>query len=620
MPLGASWDWRRGVAAGALAAVLLSALGLALDLDADGDNAWQELRAGTHPWDGDTDGDGLEDGWERRAGLDGRVADADGDGLTDGDELRRGADPRSSDTDGDGLPDADEAHLPDCDGDGLGAIAEGDGDADGRLDTLEDPRDRCTRDADGDGVLDGSEGNAACVRVRDCDRDGLPDGQEPAGFDPLDPDSFGSGVSDSVSFAFQQAGQAPGADADQDGIPDPWEDDDGLIVWGDLRPQAGQRDFLVEFIRVQGPDSGRSAFAQESFAPAYQFVADMLRTERGVHMRWIETVVSLNQEAEPELVPQLEDPYYAAVLAQGQASTNPYVTTVVLNPQHDQSDIVHAGVAPIRGMLAAVDYGAHMQVTFRSLDGNVTVSLSPLVESLIRGGRADELADLGFRGGTTNQGDIGLESLATGNQLIWTPWWFASAPRLVQGGTSTVLQQVDVTVYHGSLAGTILHELGHTLGLCHAHDETCNAAFSAADRANQASSTMSYDSPSNLLHFLNSEWTTVLQYLACPPDDPITEVATGAPATQILAAKYAYSNKDLLDVGLRACRDFMPVPRQFEAGTPAAHTFLLPPAWQDPADRPRGPALWLFGLAFLAGAVTAAGWFAGRWQRAAPPS
>jgi phosphoglycolate phosphatase-like HAD superfamily hydrolase len=39
----------------------------------------------------------------------------------------------------------------------------------------------------------------------------LADGNETAapGFDPLDPDSFGSGLPDSISFAFQQSGQPP---------------------------------------------------------------------------------------------------------------------------------------------------------------------------------------------------------------------------------------------------------------------------------------------------------------------------------------------------------------------------------------------------------------------------
>lgn len=615
MPLTTTWAWKHGVLAGTVVTFLVAGLGAVLDADRDGDAAWQELRAGTRMWHGDSDGDGLEDGWERRAGFDARSPDMDGDGLADGAELALGGDPRNTDSDGDGLPDGEEARQPDCNGDGIPAIAQGDGDGDGRIDGLEAAVNRCTRDADGDGVPDGSEGNDLCVRRVDCDGDGLPDGQDQGAFDALDPDSFDSGVPDSVSFAFQQAGQPPGADGDGDGIPDPWEDDDGLIVWGDLRPQAGQRDLLVEFVRVQGPQSGRAEFAQQSFVPAYRAVAEMLAQERGVQLRWVETLVVLQQEAQPDLVPQLEDPYYADVLARARHSANPYVTTIVLNPQHDQSQLVHSGVAPIRGMLAAVDYGAHMQVTFAG-NGTRVGPFPPIVESLIRGGQTELLLEAGFESGYTQAGDMGLRF--DGNTLLWTPDWFRANIRLVADGKTTPLSISQVQVNTGPLASTILHELGHTLGLCHAHDPDCNAAFSATDRARQATSTMSYDAPANLLHFLDSEWKTVLQYIACPPDGPVTAVASGAPSQDILDAKYAYSNKDLLDVGSRACSDFTPLPRQFAPNDPPPQTFVKPTAWDDPADDPQGPTLWLVALAAGLAAIAAATWIGGRWSPSRP--
>jgi hypothetical protein len=364
--------WARAAAVAAAALLLFTALGLALDLDRDGQAALRELRGGTSPWDGDSDGDGLGDGWEARHGLRPLASDGDGDGLGDGSEVDHGADPGRRDSDQDGLPDAREMGLRDCDGDGLPAVAEGDGDSDGRLDALEPAAARCEADVDGDGVLDGSEGNADCVARTDCDRDGVADGDETGAFDPLDPDSFGSGVSDAVSLAFQASGQPPGADGDGDGIPDGWEGSTGLVQWGDLQPQPGRRDLLVEFLRVDGPDSGR--YSSHSFTAAYEAVAAAAQRERGVAVRWTETVVHRDSEPAPPLLPTIGDSYYAGVLEAGRHSRNPYVTTVVLNPQHDQSQQLHSGVAPIRGMLAAVDYGAHMAFTFAGENRSVTLS------------------------------------------------------------------------------------------------------------------------------------------------------------------------------------------------------------------------------------------------------
>ena len=617
MPLAPPWQPGRGLAVAAAALVLLAGLGLALDLDRDGDRTLAELRTGTKPWNGDSDGDTLEDGWERRAGLDALAPDSDLDGVRDERELALGADPLAGDSDRDGLGDHAEERLPDCDGDGVLAVAEGDGDADGRLDALEDAADRCDPDVDGDGVPDGSEGNERCVRVADCDGDGLADGAEAAkaGYDPLDPDSFDSGVSDGISFAFDASGQPPGADADDDGIPDGWEGDDGLIVWGDLRPQAGTRDLLVEFLRVQGPDSARHAGL--SFAPAYEAVAATLRAEGGVTLRWTETVVALDSETDPQLVPQLEDPYYAGVLAKGRHSGNPYVTTVVLNPQHDQGQVFHSGVAPIRGMLAAVDYGT--QVTFRFTSPRVSgpLDLEPFIESVVRAKAAGAAVSIeGFPGiAIEASGEMAL-TRADGLQLKWMPSWFRTNPRILTPDGETIpMNLTAVTVATGSLAGTILHELGHTLGLCHAHDADCNARFSAADRAAQAQSTMSYDAPANALHFLASEWTTVLQYVSCPPDAPVTTLAEGGPRSQVLEDKYGYANRNVTAIDLRSCNDLTPVQRAFQAGQPPAATYMTPQERLGPADDPAGPLLAAgFALAAVLLSAAAAA-VAGLWRR-----
>ena len=208
-----------------------------------------------------------------------------------------------------------------------------------------------------------------------------------------------------------------------------------------------------------------------------------------------------------------------------------------------------------------------------------------------------------------------------GLQLRWTPNWFRTNPRIVlPNGQAVPMNLISVTVATGSLAGTIMHELGHTLGLCHAHDTDCNAKFSASDRAQQAQSIMSYDNPGNLLHYLGSEWTTVLQYISCPPDAPVTLVAQGASLQQVYEAKYGYANKDILSVDLRTCNDLTPVQRTFHPGVPPATTYLHPDALRDPPTGTGG--VWLttlFALVAVA-AVALAVVFGGRRRiRQGPP-
>jgi hypothetical protein len=580
---------------------LFAAAWLPLDVDGDGASAYSELAHGTNPAVGDGDGDGLADGWETAHGLDPGSADSDRDGIPDGVEIRQGSDPLSGDSDRDGIVDGHESMTQDCNHNGIPATLDGDDDSDGRVDGLEPPEDRCMRDADGDGVPDGAERNDACVRRTDCDGDGLADGQENGtAFDPLDPDTFRAGVPDSVTWAFQDSGQKPGIDADHDGIPDGWEPQDGLIQWGDLRPAAGQRDLLVEFLHVVGPDSAR--FATLDFTPAYRAVADAFAAERGVHLRWVETRVVEPTESDPPTVPTSTDPYYARVLAQGRFSTNPYVTTVVLNPQHDQSQVLHAGIAPIRGVLAAVDYGAHVQVSFRAANGS-TLTIEPVLESIVRGHRQDLLDASGFDSGTvTGSGDMRLHSKAGGYTLFWTPSWFRTAPTVYydDGGTLR-LNLTGAVVETADLAGTIMHELGHTLGLCHSQEPTCNASFSQEDRLDQSASSMSYDAPRGTLHYLTSEWATVLKYLTCPPQAPLLALAQHQGDAAVRAAKYGYVNANVTQ-DIRACADFTSLPTQFTFNVPAPARYTLDGALAQPRLTTPSP---MDTLLYAAGGVAA---------------
>ncbi len=571
------------------------ALWLVVDLDRDGASAWSELRDGTNPAVGDSDGDGLADGWETRSGLNAQRLDSDFDTIPDNLEIEQRSNPAVHDSDGDGLYDGGESGTQDCDRDGFAAILESDDDADGRQDSLEGIGDRCSSDGDGDGVLDGFEGRSSCVRNKDCDADGLDDGAEVKSiFDPLRPDTFGSGVQDGVSEAFRKAGQTPTKDADQDGIADGWENTDGLIVWGSLRPLAGQKDLLIEYLRVEGSDSARFSFLD--FTAAYQAVATAFLLEQDIHVSWVETRIRTGPDVDPPLIPSSTEPYYANLLARGTYSSNPYVTTVVLNPQHDQSETSHSGVAPLRGLLAAVDYGQFVVVDFEAPSG-ARVTLSPFFEEIVRGNRLDLIQEQGFDDGfVASDGKIVLASTQDDAALTWQPSWFRTAPLVVFGsGESVQLKQVGARVGTDFLASTILHELGHTLGLCHTHIPECTLGYSAADRANQASSTMSYDAPGSTLHFLASEWKQVLAYLACPPQAPLIALANGAAASTIRTLKYDNSDRSSLES--RKCNVFTPLAREFQPNSPAQTLYRLDGVFETPLQATKSFAVTL--VAFL---------------------
>lgn len=579
---------------------------LAVDVDGDGLAGGHEAILLTQPWVSDSDGDGLADGWEHREGLNPSSGDSDGDGLGDGVELAAGADPASRDSDGDGLPDGEDG-LGDCDGDGRVSAASSDDDADGYPDGLE-PAHKCMPDRDADGVLDGSEGNRLCINKPDCDEDGLRDGQERPPYDPLNADSFGSGIPDGVSRAFEAAGQEPGGDEDDDGIPDAWESGSGLIAWNGLQPQEGRRDLLVEFLVVQGPDSQR--YSSLDFTPAYRAVTDALQNEGPIEMSWAETRVTV--AAEPVAPSGLDgsDAYYTQVLSHGRHSTNPFVTTVVLNPQHDQSETIHAGVGQLRGMLASVDYGMHVSASFEYDDGDPALSLLVGFESLAIDDRQDLVAQIGgIQSADVNgAGDVVITT-DSGSTYTWTPRWFRSAPVFRSGSLTETLVPAGAEVLAPELAQTILHELGHTMGLCHTHEADCRAsypAFSALDATHQASSTMSYDAAEGTLHFLASEWAVVDTYLTCPPVGPLTLLADGADDATILDAKYSIlSTQSTFDS--RVCGMFTQLPHDVVPVAPSY--YAAPESRRDPIQGdgdPRG-ALLLLGATVLLAAGGAGG-------------
>ncbi len=485
----------------------------------------------------DLDGDGLSNGRELMLETSGVKGDSDGDGLNDADEWRRGFDPLNP-------------------------------------------------DLDGDGVLDGAERAVLCVRLRDCDGDGLADGLEQVRFDALDPDTYDVGLSDAVVHVFEQGGQPASADADRDGIPDGWEESEGRITWGPFNPQPGVPDLLIEFVRVEGPHSGRFSL---DFDPAYEAVASMF-AQRGIQMQWIETVVGTQDEVRPGFLDTDDIGYYDGVLQSGVASGNPFVTTIVLNPQQTQEDLAGdiLGAAFLRSMIATVDYGAHtvfefVRDTSQGLRFDGTLRISPVLESHVIGARPEQARLLAF----ASEGIVELcpapcandfwfvtkQKQSNGNpdlllRWTWQPDWFVTAPNITTSdGAYLQLRMVDVNVNHAQLASTIAHEIGHTLGLCHSHEQECYSQFDASDinRAAIDSSTMSYSSAPGTLHFLPSEWRQLETYLTCPPQEPLVLVAEGASAQAVRESKYLNSFVEASQA--RQCGDASSIQSDLEEST-----------------------------------------------------
>ncbi len=625
------------VAAGLGVLVFAGVLWLFLDLDGDGLSSHQELESGTSPWRSDSDEDGLLDGWEVGHGLDPLGPDSDGDGVPDGVEVETGTGPLDPDSDGDGLLDGDDMLLhgndplamawinggllhEEQDGGVIRFLGEAplgtdprssDSDDDGLPDDVEieyasDPLDP---DSNGDGVRDGDKRNPACIFLEDCDLDGLPDSMELAlDWDPLDPDSFGAGLPDGVVYAFQEYGQQPGPDSDGDGIPDGWESSSGLIAWGPYEPELGQRDLLIEFVRPVGPQSGQ--YVGVSLTPSYE----RLRTtfaEQDIALQYVETTVRLPSEPRPSLIPTRDSDYYRTVLDEARYSGNPYVLTVVVNPQLDQSEIVHAGVAPIRGMLAAVDLSQYVEITLRSTHPNITASVgpfSPWVESLIRDGRLDTTSQ---PGGIRSDGSYYLILQANGVplEMQWRPHWFQS-PGLIHPDTGEwiPMEVTSTTLKREAFAHVLLHEIGHSLGLCHTHLPECQEDLPTNERPLHAESTMSYASSSTTLNFLSAEWERVGTFLACPPPQPLQHIADNAPRDDILDAKYTYDLQDPDNITVRACQDFALIEHVFDPHE--VDNYTHPAGWESPETGDNDPTpsiLYLGGgviLSLVAGVGT----------------
>lgn len=567
-------------------AALFAGGAFAIDFDGDGWVLGEEVRYGGGFLDGDRDDDGLSDGWEGKHGINPRLSDTDRDGLPDGTEVAIGANPTNFDTDNDGRPDGSE-DVEDCDGDGSGGLLDSDNDDDKLGDKADGAP--CNPDQDSDSILDGREQNRACITLADCDFDGLLDGDEIGGFEALKADSFGIGIPDGVTFVFAEAGQEASADLDQDAIPDAWENGDGLISWGPFSPRAGTPDILVEFLRVTGPDSGTYAL---DFSPSYNQV-ESLFAARNIDFQWIETSVPLASEPFLSFLEPADQAEFLEILAKGAMSDNPYVTTIIMNPQQVQENFGEIlGAAHLRSMLAVIDYGTHVEIDLEGI--STTATFSPTVESHIRTNNRDYLTAIGADDFGIENGEYWFSVNGPDGYIArWEPHWFSQGMSIqFNGGKSDTVLPVATTIDYGSLASTLAHEVGHTLGLCHAHVQSCFQNFTSSDIPLRDQSTMSYNAPSNTMRFLDSEWSAVRTFLTCPPETPLTLLANGASTADILQDKYRFSG----DV-LRLCGEF--VSREIDMEPEDGYTVA---AFPSPSKEPRGGTIW-FALYILAGAT-----------------
>jgi hypothetical protein len=205
-----------------------------------------------------------------------------------------------------------------------------------------------------------------------------------------------------------------------------------------------------------------------------------------------------------------------------------------------------------------------------ALTGDGTIDLRPVLESHIMGARIEQVRQLRFGcdgdGCVTDMrvlsdGRLRLTTTSGGDTFTWTwrPDWYRTAPNITIEDSYLQLRVTGATPDLATLAATIGHELGHTLGLCHGHDEECYELFSLEDAIRRHESSMSYGAPPGTLHLLASEWAQVSQYLACPPQGPIQVVASGGNGDAYFAAKYETSFTQAVDV--RACGETTALPR-----------------------------------------------------------
>lgn len=533
-----------------------------LDYDGDGLANWQEFWNRTNLLEADSDSDGLSDRREMAVGTNPWRADSDGDGYSDSFEIEWGLSPTRDDTDMDGLSDFAEpvhcARLTDCDGDGIWDSQEApqciqapDCDSDGLPDGLEPSVCLLLPDCDSDGILDGLE-LGGCIQQPDCDSDRAPDGLElQMGLLISVADSYGNGWLDAASVRWGD----PNSDADEDGIPDSWESPGSAFPWGEWRPRPGQRDLLVEFIVLQPP--AMQAAGGVDYSAVYRFVSNAF-SEEGVVMHSVETLVAaprapLWKASADELAGYAEST---------RGVTNPFVYEVVLSPGYlDRPENV-GGWARVSRQWAEVDTGRFLSLDFQL--GERSEKLDGAIADWVLNNREDRLSGA-FSSWSTVGNGILIAGRPSGriHSLEYNDWWWGGATACLRAGETDCGYQVARIHLEDAdrLAEIVLHEIGHSLGLCHAHEADCRASWPSYAQMEYRQSPMSYEraGESARLSYLPIEWDTVMDAIRCPSQLQVARLVLGHPEQDVLKAKitgqYYFTESDSVIAAMAAVRN-----------------------------------------------------------------
>ena len=545
--------------------ILVGGSAAAAVIDYDGDQLWTitELVEGSSPFNMDTDNDGLDDYWEHVRGSDPRDSDSDDDGISDGEEDRLQSSILHFDTDGDGISDGEELAIgsdptdatsgchdeTDCDRDGLTNAFERDHGSDPFLD-----------DTDGDGIADGDEKHTACLTSTDCDDDGVPDEHEARfGLSWLTSHTE-SIVPDSFWFNIRSEAWPVPVDTDGDLIPDEYETS---WDWGPFNPVVGQKDLLVH-VELQVPSKGYAGIQAvqehpEMLLEAYQRMARFYAEEGGfvadVQVAFVQTAIDEN--------------YARTYMGEGKATkhdANPFIFTATMRPfgiwSPGKSPLGLAGSERVPFLVN----GNPTSVDYQRGEASAWLNVYPIGQVLLDHFAGDDRAHYAYSidiarawlsewrfeptSGTVTAtvGANGWGPASEGEQVRFNAYALEEIEILDTGETMR-LGHIHHATDPTPIASTAAHELGHTLGLCHTHEEGCGVAglvqYYKDDEERQSyasTSTMSYEKTSRDLYFSPNEWHRVHHFRSCQAN-----VAAANPALFTIEAvaqrsSFAYSD------------------------------------------------------------------------------
>lgn len=485
-----------------------------LDVDGDHLSTYQELKHGTKIFAADSDGDGLVDGEEFWWGGNPLEPDTDGDGRLDGDEAAAGG----------GVDRHHDERFPGCPTH-LTCVDPCADDLDCDLDGIPDEQEREDGsmpnhpDEDQDGVNDTEEAAPHCRQLPDCDRDGVDDGDEIAhGLDPLNKTTH-DGIRDDAFLAF------PGnllefVDSDLDGIPDNLERNND---WGPFNPVVGQKDIMLSYTHFvfEGQSEHR-----KTWLTAYE--TELEQQMAGLVNLWGAAGYELQYHFETQILPNDPSILKGEIFDLQELNQNPYVYTAQTNPFGTGSPHPAAGLggSEIHSLIINGNAFEGVKINGRFVDQTPIYDLAYreflTEESEHYDERAvwltDAMVDWDTGNATATVQDNGHNNfwgpVPPGNRVSFNAYELTYIHDLTTG---TMYDQLEM--FSPLLTGnpnnwaTLMHELGHSMGLCHPHEESCTGYMTESERLHAAEySTMSYGwnrSAHPNGHFTQPEWDRI---------------------------------------------------------------------------------------------------------------